>query len=418
MSPPKSLHLTNFYHAHSGGISAFYRALLDYANRSGRQMRLVVPGEQDGCEAVGEYGKMYMVQSPRSPWIDERYRLLLPLGRPGLEIARILRAEQPDILEIADKYSLPYVAGMLRKRMIQGVKRPTEIATSHERLSDNVATHLGGGALGLLFARLYLRWIYFAQFDHHVANSPYTAAELVPASVGHTTRRGIWICPMGVDTEVFVPRCASDMAPHAGVRLLYTGRLAREKNVGLLIEALERLDREYSLDVIGDGPERLWFERESGRRVPGRVRMHGYLSDRGEYIARLQQADVFVHPNPKEPFGIGPLEAMACGIPVVAPNSGGVLSYASEENAWLCEPSAKALAGEVRSVFVDADRTKLRVCRARRTAEEHDWTIVTKRFFDILDTLHYQGWAEDGLVLRVATGVGARIGDRRERIAE
>jgi glycosyltransferase involved in cell wall biosynthesis len=397
MSLPKSLHLTNFYHAHSGGISAFYRALLDYANRTERQMRLVVPGEQDGCEAVGEFGKVYMVQSPRSPWIDERYRLLLPLGRPGREIARILRAEQPDILEIADKYSLPYVSGMLRKRIIRGVKRPTEIATSHERLTDNIATHLWDGRLGQVFAQWYLRSIYFAQFDHHIANSRYTAEELVPASAGHTTRRGIWICPMGVDTSVFVPR-STRVAPKGGVRLLYTGRLAREKNVGLLIDALELLGCDHSLDVIGDGPERLWFEQESARRVPGKVRMHGYLSDREEYVARLQQADVFVHPNPKEPFGIGPLEAMACGVPVVAPNSGGVLSYASDETAWLYQPSAKGLARAVESVFADAVLLRRKVCAARRTAEMHDWSVVTKRFFDILDTLHRRGWVEESLV--------------------
>lgn len=108
----------------------------------------------------------------------------------------------------------------------------------------------------MLFAQLYMRYIYFAQFDHHVANSEYTAAELIPASRGHTTRRGIWVCPMGVDTQMFTPRPAR---AHAGRRLLYAGRVAREKNVQLLIQALERLDPEYKPDVIGDGPMRDWF---------------------------------------------------------------------------------------------------------------------------------------------------------------
>lgn len=399
MNPPKSLHLTNFYHAHSGGISAFYRALLDCANRTGRHMRLVVPGEQDGCESVGAYGKLYMVQSPRSPWIDERYRLLLPLGRPGREIARILREEQPDILEVADKYSLPYISGMIRKRMIRGVNRPTEIATSHERLGDNVAAHLHAGAAGDWFARWYLRWIYFAQFDHHVANSRYTAEELVPAAEGHTTRRGIWICPMGVDTRVFAPCCAgAERTRNGGVRLLYTGRLAREKNVGLLLDALELLDGSYSLDVIGDGPERNRFAEESSRRLNGRVRLHGYFSDRDAYVARLRQADVFVHPNPKEPFGIGPLEAMAAGVSVVVPNSGGVLSYANDDTAWLYRPSASGLADAVRAVFANRTLRERRLWRARQTAEQHDWRVITERFFSILDTLHQRGWAADGLV--------------------
>ena len=54
-------------------------------------------------------------------------------------------------------------------------------------------------------------------------------------------------------------------------------------------------------------------------------------------------ADVFVHPNPKEPFGIAPLEAMASGVPVVAPNSGGILSYATDENIWMRSRQVKTL---------------------------------------------------------------------------
>src|SRR5271166_715883 len=391
MKPPKSLHLTSFYHAQSGGIGALYRALIAHANRCEREMRLVVPGEQSGCEAMGS-ALVYSVQSPRSPWIDDRYRVLLPIGRPGREIAQILRLEQPDILEVADKYSLPYISGMVRKGIIGGVKRPTEFATSHERLDDNIAAHLGGGALGTLFAKWYMRYIYFGQFDHHLANSEYTAAELIPASRGHTTRRGIWVCPMGVDTQLFSPGPAST---HAGRQLLYAGRIAPEKNVGLLVQALERLDSEYKLDLVGDGPMREWLLRESARRTPGRVQCHGHIGDRAEYAARLRRADAFVHPNPREPFGIGPLEAMACGIPVLVPRSGGVLSYAREDNAWLYEPTPEGLASAVRSVFADPDQRSAKIAQARQTAEEHEWSAIARQFFDLLDTLHHRGWHID-----------------------
>ncbi len=50
-------------------------------------------------------------------------------------------------------------------------------------------------------------------------------------------------------------------------------------------------------------------------------------------------ADAFVHPNPREPFGIAPLEAMAAGLPVIAPNSGGLTAYANLANAWLTNPT-------------------------------------------------------------------------------
>ena len=388
--PPKTLHLTNFFHAASGGISAFYRALFAHANRVGREMRLVAPAEQSGCEPVGALGRLYTVRAPRSPWIDSRYRILFPIGANGREVAAILRAEQPRILEVSDKYSMPYVSGMVRKNMIRGVLRPTEIATSHERLDDNVAAHVDPGGLGRRFARWYMRRIYFAQFDHHIANSEYTASELAPASVGHTTRRGVWVCPMGVDADYFTPG-SDERAP--GMRLLYAGRLAREKNVTLLLDTLAALPPEFSLEVAGDGPEREAFGRRARQRFGHRVVMRGFIASRDEYRELLRSTDVFVHPNPREPFGIGPLEAMACGVPVVAPDSGGVLAYASARNAWLSPAAPEPFARAVRDVLSD-EGVRRRKCReARATAEQHNWSIVAARFFELLDTLHFAGFA-------------------------
>ena len=63
-------------------------------------------------------------------------------------------------------------------------------------------------------------------------------------------------------------------------------------------------------------------------------------------LARLYAScDVFVHPNPREPFGIGPLEAMASGVPLVLPAAGGVLSYANADNAWLARADGPGLCG-------------------------------------------------------------------------
>jgi hypothetical protein len=75
MGCPKTLHLTNFYHTASGGIGAFYRALFQYANEYGREIRLVAPGAQNDCERIGEHSMIYYVKAPRSPISDRRYLL-------------------------------------------------------------------------------------------------------------------------------------------------------------------------------------------------------------------------------------------------------------------------------------------------------------------------------------------------------
>jgi alpha-1,6-mannosyltransferase len=389
MSLPKTVHLTNFYHASSGGISAFYRALLQHANRCGREMRLVAPGEQNGFEAFGTYGGIYQVKAPHSFLGDRRYRLILPVGPCVREVKRILMAERPDILEVSDKYTLPYVSGMLRKHVLRGVGRPTEIATSHERLDVNVAAHLISGSLGQHFARFYMHSLYFPMFDHHIANSEYTAAELVPASRGHSTRRGIWVCPMGLDTQFFANRTRR---PHAGRRLLYAGRLSAEKNTALLIEMLSRLPQEYSLVIAGDGPQRPLFVNTAARLPDGRIEMKEHFANRDTFAQELANADVFVHPNPREPFGITVLEAMACGVPVVAPREGGVLSYANSDNAWLCEPLPVEFAATVKSVFGDPVERDRRISCARATAQQYDWTIIAERYFGLIDSLHEKGF--------------------------
>ncbi|HET8549012.1 MAG TPA: glycosyltransferase, partial [Bryobacteraceae bacterium] len=382
--PPKTLHLTNAYHPTSGGIGAFYRALMRHANERRREMRLIVPAEESSTEAAGEHVRIYHVKARPSPWIDARYRLMMPIGRSGREIKRILRAEQPDILEVADKYTLPFLSGIVRKGFVRGVRRPTEFGTSHERMDDNVRAYITPGAAGRALARLYMRFIYFPMFDHHIANSEYTAQELIPAARGHTTPRGVWVCPMGVDIDAFR---FSEHAPHAPVRLLYAGRLAREKNVLMLADMLEQLPARFELWVAGDGPLRDEFAQRAEARAPGRVRMLGHLG--GEALASLyRDCDVFVHANAREPFGIAPLEAMASGLPVVLPNAGGVLSYANPGNAWLAEPTPHAFARTVQWLLqADTERSR-RLHAARAVAEQHAWPVVAARFLALCDDLH------------------------------
>lgn len=140
--------------------------------------------------------------------------------------------------------------------------------------------------------------------------------------------------------------------------------------------------------IVGKGPLANWLEETAERRVPGRVHLLGHLADRERLADIFANCDALIHPNPREPFGIAPLEAMASGLPVVAPVSGGVLSYASKQNSWLAEPDGASFANCVRGIFEDERARQLKVSRAIETAAQFSWSRTTAHFFDLYDSLH------------------------------
>ncbi len=399
--PIKTLHITNSYHQTSGGISTFYRALMEGANRSERQMTLVVPGEQTRTEITGEFSRIHFIKAPHAPSFDRRYRLLMPTKYlPGFdgELKRILAEEKPDLIEICDKYSVSWLAGLLRRRWLNGLPRTVLVGMNCERLDDNVSAFITKSKAGKTWSQFFLGHLYIPLFDYHIANSDYTAAELLSAMTANHPRE-VRVLPMGAQIAGFASAIPNEtkrrqlLAQVNGDQntrlLLYVGRLSPEKNVPLLIEMLERLaDENFRLVVAGAGPLTDWLESEAHRRTPGKVLSLGHVQDRQALINLYANCDAFVHPNPREPFGIAPLEAMAAGLPLIAPRSGGVLSYADDTNSWLAAANTEAFTEAVKAVFADASVRKDKLARARWTAEQYSWSAVADRFFALYDELH------------------------------
>lgn len=381
----KTLHLTNAYHASSGGIRTMYGALIAAARREQQQIRLVVPGECDGEERLDDTAVIYRVRAPRAPAFDRRYRLILPHAFliPGRgRLWRILEQERPDVIEVCDKHSLCYLAGLLRRRRRDVADGPTLVGLSCERFDDNVEAYLPWVPGGRRAARAFMGRIYMGMFDAHLANSTYTAAELREAMIAPHLRP-VYVTPMGVDLpeipdaarrrELRAARRHAAGIPIEAPVVIYAGRLSPEKQIGSLVAVAAGLAGHGGcLVVAGDGPVRAAFAAECARHAPGVVRFVGHL-ERDALHEWLLASDVFVHPNPREPFGIGPLEAMAVGLPVVLPRAGGVLTYATDENAWFVPESGTGLAAGVEAVLRDPARAATRAEAGRQTAEAFAW---------------------------------------------
>ena len=402
--PIKTLHLTNSWHARSGGIATFYRALIEAANREGHLIRLIVPGESDWVEEVGEFARIYHVKGPRARF-NSQYRVIYPaqFTGPASPVQKILATEQPDIVEICDKYTLNYLGALLRRGLLPWVKfRPILVGLSCERMDDNFRTYIGRVPLARAFCASYVKWLYFPFFDHHIANSEYTAEELRAASRGQMVLRNIWIRPMGVDLHYFSPRKKSrevrqQLQQKAGaseqsVLLVYAGRLVPEKNLSLLFDTFVHLrrsgKRDYRLLIAGDGIERRQWEEFSGAQAPGAAWFIGHLEKPEELANLLANCDAFVHPNPNEPFGIAPLEAMASGLPLVAPNRGGIMSYASPDNAWIAAPDGESFASAVEELITNREESNRRAENALGTASQFRWEKVAASFLELYGELH------------------------------
>jgi alpha-1,6-mannosyltransferase len=397
----KTLHLTNCRHASSGGIGTSYRALFEAADREGHLMRLVVPGVMTSVEPVGRLGRIYHIEAPRAP-LNPEYRMVLPHGYlfPRTALQRILNEERPDLIEISDKYALPYLAGLLRTGWLPGVGlRPTVVGMSHERMDENMAAYVTPSRAGRRFCEWFMKWLYFPMFDQHIAVSEHTAQELIRASRGHRVRRGIWVTPMGVDSDLFTPARRSATGRRRMLELvqgrgdstvlLYAGRLAPEKNLSLIVETIARLDPAiYRLAIAGTGILLDALKRECIARALRHVAFLGHVADRERLAENYANADIFVHPNPREPFGIAPLEAMSAGLALVAPDSGGVTSYANASNAWLADATPAAFADAIAAVRADPAERAAKTAAARRTAEQHRWPEITARYLQLFRELH------------------------------
>ena len=124
-------------------------------------------------------------------------------------------------------------------------------------------------------------------------------------------------------------------------RLVYVGRVARVKGVDVAVRALAELPREHTLEIVGpvegEYAEELRRLRDS-EGIDGRVRFRDGLP-RAQLSSVYGAADALIFPvRWEEPWGLVPLEAMACGTPVIATGTGGSAEYLRHEENCLLVP--------------------------------------------------------------------------------
>ncbi len=204
-------------------------------------------------------------------------------------------------------------------------------------------------------------------------------------------RRRISVVPCGVDLATFTPRGRALAREDGRRRLVYVGRLVERKGIGNAISALAGLvagggpDTELVVaggpaaeDVATDPEVRRLTALAEEAHVEDRVRFLGRVG-RSELPALLRSADAVVCLPWYEPFGIVPLEAMACGVPVVATAVGGLIDTVVDGVTGVHVPPRRpgVVAEVLRDLLADEDRrTTYGAAGAARARSRYSWERV------------------------------------------
>lgn len=186
-----------------------------------------------------------------------------------------------------------------------------------------------------------------------------------------------------------VARVRASLALHKDdVLLMNTARLAYQKGADIAIRALALLPPRVRLVLVGEGPERDKLEelaRELG--LTDRVTFTGFI-DRAEVTKYRLAADIFVGPSRSEGLGHAFLSAMACRVPVVATQVGGIADFLFDAKrnpdkpatGWAVDVDApEQVAAAVEDILAHPETVKEVTDRARRMVEEKfDWDIIVR----------------------------------------
>jgi glycosyltransferase involved in cell wall biosynthesis len=302
----------------------------------------------------------------------------LKLVPPIINVTRELAAFHPDLVLLID----PVVLGVAGLRHARALDVPI-VASYHTDL-PGYGEYYGLGYLSSPMW-IYLRWLH-NQADLSLCPSFFTRTELW----AHGFKR-VKIWSRGVDTEGFHPRHRDNAwrqklsggNPEAPL-LIYVGRLATEKRVAWLRPVLEALP-EARLAIVGDGPIRTDLE-ECFADTP--TVFTGYLC--GDDLAyAYASADLFCFPSATETFGNVILEAMASGLPVVVPRSGGPASIVRDgKNGFLTRPDDLVdFVSAVERLTSDRALARQFARDARAHAKTHSWEVTLDTLLDDLRSL-------------------------------
>ncbi len=232
----------------------------------------------------------------------------------------------------------------------------------------------------------YMHWFY-GQLDTVFVNSEEYRQSWIKRGFDPAKLK---ILPRGLDTELYHPARRDSAffekfgASNGEVRLLYVGRISREKDLDLLADAYRRLRKEglpVQLFVVGHGP---YFEALA-KSLPAAFFV-GYLKGT-ELATAYASADIFVFPSTTDTFGNVILEAQASGLPVVVSDSGGPKELVADKANGLITRShdVEDLTRAIRTLVTNRALRERMANSAPKSVTDRSWPRAFAKFWASTD---------------------------------
>jgi len=346
------------------GVSNSVLRVLEHLDRTGHEPLVIAPdnprGEQPADRLCGGV-RVHRVPSRRLPAVTS-----LPLGVPRLELLRVLRGFDPQVVHLASPALLGY-GGLLAARRL-GVPTVAVYQTDIAGFASSYGVRFAAPA-----AWAWIRHLHTLA-DRTLAPSSAAMKSLQAKGVPRVHH---WA--RGVDSTGFAPSARSDplrrqWSPDGRPIVGFVGRLAPEKHVERLAILADRHD--LQVVIVGDGIDRPKLQA----LMPSAV-FTGALY--GEPLATaFASMDVFVHTGEHETFCQAIQEALASGVPVIAPDAGGPRDLVAPFRTGVLLPVDGFESGLCRSVdHLLAQRPRYSA-NARRSVVDRSWPRICDQLLE------------------------------------
>ncbi|WP_030427319.1 glycosyltransferase family 4 protein [Allokutzneria albata] len=355
--------VTESFLPHVNGVTNSVLRVLEHLRRNGHEAMVIAPG--NGPEEYAGYPVV------RLPEVQLPVLKAQPIGVPSRKVVKALREFNPDVVHLAS----PFIVGMRGMVAARKLGLPT-IAI----YQTDVAGFAGTYGLGLA-ERAAWRW---TRWLHGMADRTLAPSSWAVDALGEHGIPRVHHWARGVDVNRFHPSRRDDalrarLAPNGELLVGYVGRLALEKCVDRLQAAHDMPG--VQLVVVGDGPE-----LDSMRKAMPNAAFLG-MREGEELATAYASLDLFVHTGPFETFCQTVQEALASGLPVLAPDAGGPRDLVQSGRtgyllpAWDAAEFEQGLREGITALADPGTRARFAEA-ARRSVLARTWPVICDQLLD------------------------------------